>query len=193
MPRPSIAATLALIIGGSLLATNAESAPPFTQQGTVAAIVDPSTLDVRLPGAVTERVQLFGVTAAGGASCAVSQARSDVASLALGKSVWLVGVGGKPGRSHAPVVAYVLLPGGLDLGLELVRRGDATVRTDVHPFKQRVAYLRAQAAAESGSLGLWGCNAPTPATPATPTPQAPASPPGQAQGHGHQGNGAHGH
>jgi endonuclease YncB( thermonuclease family) len=187
MPRTSIAATLALILGGSVLATNAESAPPLTQQGTVSAVVDPGMLDVRLPGSAGQRVQLFGVTVAGGASCAFSQAHSDLASLALDKPVWLVSVGGKSGRKHAPVTAYVVLPGGLDLGLELVRRGDATVRTDVQPFKQRVTYLRAQAAAESGSLGLWGCNSSSPAT--------PPAPPGESQGRGNQGQGKgpHGH
>jgi endonuclease YncB( thermonuclease family) len=157
----------------------------LTQQGTVAAIVDSSTIDVRLPGSKSERVQLFGVSALADGSCALSQAQADITSLALGKSVWLVAVGGKPGRNHALVVAYVVLPGGLDLGLELVRRGDVTVRTDAKPFKQRHSYLRVQAAAESGSLGLWGCNGSTPATPHA--PPVSAVPPGQSQDHGHQG------
>ena len=142
---------------------------PFAQRGAVSAIVDPATIEVRLPDGTSERVQLVGVAVPRGDSCVLAQATADITTLALGKPVWLVAVKGKP---HRTILAYAILPGGLDLGLELVKRGDATVRTDQHPLKQRSAYLRAQSAAHAGSVGLWGCT-----TTAAPKPGD--------QGHGH--------
>src|SRR5262249_7744496 len=108
----------------------------------------------------------------------LGEAPTAAGSLALAKPVWRVAVQGAPSKSRGgAVTAYVILPGGLDLGLELVKRGDAAVRTSRSPFKQRAAYLRAQQAAQASSLGLWGCTSGQ-ATTTTTTP----APPGQGQG-----------
>jgi len=164
------ASLLALIVGACLLAPVALAGAPFAQRGAVSAIVDPVTIEVRLTDGTAERAQIFGIASPVGGSCAIGQATADITALALGKRVWLVAVKGK---LHGSILAYAILPGGLDLGLELVKRGDATVRTDQHPFKQLSAYLRAQGAAQAGSLGLWGCT----------TAPAP-SPGGHGNGHG---------
>jgi endonuclease YncB( thermonuclease family) len=156
------ASSLALIVGACLLAPVAFAGGPFTQRGAVSAIVDPATIEVHLVDGTSERVQIFGIVAPAAGSCAQGQATTDITALALAKSVWLVAVKGKPRRT---IDAYAILPGGLDLGLELVKRGDATVRADPHPFEQRTAYLRAQAAAHAGSLGLWGCGTALPSKP----------------------------
>jgi endonuclease YncB( thermonuclease family) len=156
------ASSLALIVGACLLAPAAFAGGPFAQRGSVSAIVDLATIEVRLADGTSERAQILGIAPPGGGSCALGQATADITALALGKPVWLVAVKGKP---HKSILAYAILPGGLDLGLELVKRGDATVRTDQHPFKQRSAYLRLQSAAQAGSLGMWGCttaSAPSP-------------------------------
>jgi endonuclease YncB( thermonuclease family) len=153
------ASLLALIVGACLFSPGAFAGGPFAQRGTVSAIVDAATIDVHLADGTSERVQLFGVAAPATGNCALGQAAADITSLALGKSVWLVAVKGKPRRT---ILAYAILPGGLDLGLELVRRGDATVRADQHPFKQLAAYLRAQSSAEAGALGAWACSTPPP-------------------------------
>jgi hypothetical protein len=96
-----------------------------------------------------------------------------------------------PLHTQHVVLAYTILPGGLDLGLELVKRGDATARADRPPFKSLVTYIRAQEDAQATSVGLWAC--PTGSAPAgtaspRPAPTKPA-PPGmgadEAQDHGH--------
>jgi endonuclease YncB( thermonuclease family) len=125
-------------------------------------------------------VQVFGLTAPAAGSCALGQAAADATSLALGKPVWLVAVQGGSSKSvRRAVVAYVILPGGLDLGLELVKRGDATVRADQRAFKQRAAYLRAEDAAQASSLGLWGCGGGQ-----TTTTTTTSAPPGRGHGQG---------
>jgi endonuclease YncB( thermonuclease family) len=138
----------------------------------VISLVDQGALVVRIADGTSERVQLVGITLAPLGSCAFAQATADLGALVTGKPVWLLIAVGK-GRL---VGAYVILPGGIDAGLELVQRGDATV-SSAQPFKQRAAYLRAQKVAQSGSLGLWGCN-------------APSGPEQQGHGHDPQGHGA---
>ena len=159
MCRAPVLAALALILGGFLLAADAApGSPPFVERGTVAALVDAVTLEVRLSDGTREQVKLFGVAAPAPASCAVTQATADAAALALGKPVWLVAVQGAPPKNRRRLlVAVVILPGGPDLGLQLVKRGDATVRTNDRPFKQRAAYVRAEETAHAAELGLWGC------------------------------------
>jgi len=159
MLRAPVLAALALILGGFLLSADAApGSPPFVDRGTVTALVDAVTLEVRLSGGTREQVRLFGVAAPAPASCAVTQATADAATLALGKPVWLVAVQGAPPKNRRRVlVAVVILPGGPDLGLQLVKRGDATVRTNDRPFKQRAAYVRAEETAHAAELGLWGC------------------------------------
>src|SRR5262249_23497388 len=95
-------------------------------------------------------------------NCHVEQASADTASLAVGKAVWLVVVKGKPKHT---VLGYAILPGGLDLGLDLVTRGDGTVRPNQPPFDQVAAYLNAQAAPRPGLLGIWSCAGPSNAAP----------------------------
>jgi len=186
MPRAPSLAALALVVGGLFLAPEAApGSPPFAQRGTVTALVDAVTLEVRLLDGTSDQVQLFGVAAPAPASCAVASATADATALALGKPVWLVAVQGAPPKNRRrPLLAYVVLPGGPDLGLQLVRRGEATVRTNQHPFRQRAAYVRAEKAAQTAELGLWGC------TPA-PSAQAPTTTTTTTQGQG-QGHGQHG-
>jgi endonuclease YncB( thermonuclease family) len=188
MLRATVLAALALIAGSFCVASEAASgSPPFAQRGTVTLLADPVTLEVGRPDGTSERVQLYGVAAPAPASCAVTQAMADAAALALGKPVWLVAVQGRPPKnSRRPLLAYVLLPGGSDLGLLLVSRGDATVRTDKqHPLKQRASYVRAEKAAQAASLGLWGCTTGgAGGTATTTTATTPDGDPGQAKGQG---------
>jgi endonuclease YncB( thermonuclease family) len=178
-----------------LVPEGALGSPPVTQRGTVTAIANPGLLTVRLGDGTRELVQVLGLTAPAAGSCALGQAAADATSLALGKPVWLVAVqGGSSKNVRRAVVAYVILPGGLDLGLELIKRGDATVRADQRPFKQRAAYLRAENAAQASSLGLWGCGGGQTTTTSVPPGrgQGQGAPPGQGQGHGSSGNGQKG-
>jgi endonuclease YncB( thermonuclease family) len=161
------------LVATALLAPAASLASPsVTQKGVVTAVLDGRTVQVSLSTGKTERVQLVGLAPVAASSCVAAQANADLTHLAAGQPVWLVA---EPGRSAhnagASVVAYVFLPGGIDLGLELVKRGDAAVAAKTHPFKRVAAYLSAQAAAKASSSGLWACNSTTPAAPS----------------HGHQG------
>src|SRR5262245_46523672 len=139
---PSRLAAVALIAAASLLAPAASLASPVTQKGVVTAIVDGRTLQVRLTGGKGERIQLTGLAAPGSMSCAAVQSEADLAHLAQGKLVWIVAETSHGAHSSgSALVAYVFLPGGLDLGLQLVKRGDASVAGGKHSFKQAAAYL----------------------------------------------------
>jgi endonuclease YncB( thermonuclease family) len=220
MPR-ALVALVALVMGVVVGTGDARAGAPLAYHGTVVAIVSPGSLSVRLSNGKTEPVQLFGLAAPAAGSCAFSQADADITSLALGKTVWLVVISSSGGHGQPrTLLAYAILPGGADLGLSLVQRGDATVQADEHPFKQKASYLRAQSNAQSSSLGLWACASsgsgqPGPATtqpgkqkphstrqgkqeaPSTPAgPQEQASTtPGRSNGHGRgqSGHGSHGH
>jgi endonuclease YncB( thermonuclease family) len=179
MSRGLVLAGIAITLAAFALAQLASSTPqPFTQRGTTTAIVDPVTLEVRLTDGTSERVQLIGLQPPAAGSCALSQATADLGALVSGKPLWLLVVPPKA-KGKRVVTAYAILPGGADVGLELVRRGDATVWHH-GTFKQLTVYARAQKDAQGAKLGLWGC------TPAAPSPPPPASPPGQAHGKGQQ-------
>ena len=152
------------------------TAPPFTQRGTVTTVVDPVTLDVRLTDGRSERVQLIGLQPPTAGSCALTQAATDLSGLVSGKPLWLLVVPPKGTGKHAVDSAYAILPGGADVGLELVERGDATVRHAGGPFKQLLTYTRAQKSAQAGKVGLWGCS--------SAAASAPPAPPGHDDGHG---------
>jgi len=177
MLRGQVFAGIAIALAVCALASAAPFTPqPFTQRGTVTAVVDPVTLDVRLTDGASERVELVGLQPPAAGSCALPQAIADLGALVSGKSLWLVVVPPK-GKAKHVVRAYAILPGGADVGLELVRRGDATVGHGQGPFKKLAAYTRAQKTAQVGKLGIWGC------TSATPSPASPPAPQGQAHGH----------
>jgi endonuclease YncB( thermonuclease family) len=132
---------------------------------------------VRIADGTIEHVQLIGISLPATGSCAFAQATADLGAIVTGKPVWLLVVPGKP-RS-VPFAAYVILPEGVDAGLELIQRGDATV-SNGPPFKQRSAYLKAQKAAQASSLGLWGCAPPSP--PGSPPPGHGHAPPAHGRG-----------
>jgi endonuclease YncB( thermonuclease family) len=186
MLRGQVLAGIAITLAVCAVSPVASSTPPpFTQRGTVTAVVDPITLDMHLTDGTSERVQLIGLQPPAAGSCALTQAATDLSGLVSGKTLWLLVVPPNGKGNHAVVSAYAILPGGADVGLELVKHGDATVRHGGGPFKELAAYTRAQQAAQAGKVGLWGCSPATAATPPAPTP------PGHENGHG-QGNGKNG-
>jgi endonuclease YncB( thermonuclease family) len=180
-----VLAGIAVAVAACVLAAAGSATPqPFTQRGTIVSVVDPATLDVRLTGKTAERVKLIGLQPPAVGSCAYGPALADLNTLVAGKPVWILVVPprGAPAKKRSPVTAYVILSGGVDVGLELVRRGDATVRRDQGPFKESAAYKQAQKAAQASSLGLWGCT--SGGTPTVPAAPAPSQGQGQGQGQG---------
>jgi endonuclease YncB( thermonuclease family) len=189
MFRGHVLAGIAVAMAACVLAQVGSSTPqPFTQRGTIVSVAGPATVNVRLGDRTSERVQLIGLQPPATESCAFAPALADLTALVTGKPVWVLVVPprGAPAKRRSLVTGYVILPGGADVGLELVRRGDATVRRDQGPFKQSAAYLQAQKAAQAASLGLWGCA--SGGTTTAPTSPAPPPTPGQQHGQG-QGQG----
>jgi endonuclease YncB( thermonuclease family) len=177
-------AALAPTVAAALLAHDPSSSPRlFTQRGTATAVVDTGAIVVRLANGTSERVRLVGLAALAAGSCAYAHARADVKMLVVGKPVWLAVVKAGYRRAGQPTVfAYAIMPGGLDLGLELIKRGDATVQADQHPFKLFTTYTHAQATAQTNSIGLWACS-PAPPTPAPPRPVKPQAGPSKPHDH----------
>lgn len=193
MLRATVLAATALIVGSLFFAAETASASqPFIQRGVITAIVDPITVEVRVADGTNVRVQLFGVAAASAGSCALAQATADVTTLALGRPAWIVAAQGKPSRQgRRALLAFLIFPAGLDLGLELVKRGDATVRDDQRPFKQLAVYVHAQSAAQASSIGVWSCTSNHSQASTTAPSAAPGEP--QSQGHGQVQGGGQGH
>ena len=113
----------------------------FTQKGVVTRVVDGDTVDVRLGGGKSERVRLIGIDAAERGTCFSSQATERARQLALSKPVVLRGDRTQDTRDrYGRLLAYVWLPGGRDLGYQLVAGGFAKVYVYSSPFQRLPAY-----------------------------------------------------
>ena len=158
----------------ALAAGYAAAAPSgeFTQRGVVTRIVDGDTVDVRLAGGKQERVRLIGIDAAERGACFSAQASARARELALSKPVVLRGDRTQDTRDrYGRLLAYVWIPGGRDLGYQLVAGGFAKVYVYRDPFQRLAAYRTAEARAKSAPAGTWkACNT-------TIRPVAPSPPP----------------
>jgi endonuclease YncB( thermonuclease family) len=161
-----------VVLTSALFAIAAAGAAPddaFTLRGTVAHVVDGDTLEVVLAGGKRERVRLVGVEAAERGACFAAQAAAHVRRLAQSQRVVLKGDGIQPTRDrYDRLLAYVWLPGGRDLGYQLIAAGSARVYDA--SFDRLGAYRRAESGARGARTGLWK-------TCAQPKPVAPAAPP----------------
>ena len=148
---------LALLALLTLLAASAVSAGDFTRSGRVVHVVDGDTIDVRLDGGSTERVRVIGIDTPERGDCQAAEATGATRALADGKRVRLVGDGTQDTRDrYGRLLAYVWLPGGRDLGYQLVVGGHARVYVyRGHPFARVAAYESARALA--GGKGIWRC------------------------------------
>jgi micrococcal nuclease len=128
----------------------------FTQKGVVTRVVDGDTLDVRLDGGKSERVRLIGIDAAERGACYSSQATERARQLALSKPVVLRGDRTQDTRDrYGRLLAYVWIPGGRDLGYQLVAGGFAKVYVYSSPFQRLAAYRTAESRAQSSAAGRW--------------------------------------
>jgi endonuclease YncB( thermonuclease family) len=149
----------------ALVAAVAAQAGDFTKRGTVTRVVDGDTIDVRLTNGKTERVRLIGVDTPEKGACWSSQATAATRRLAQGKKVTLIGDGTQDTRDrYGRLLAYVWLPGGKDLGFQLVSGGHAKVYVYDQPFKRLSAYENGEAVGKT--KGLWKCGSPLPSKPA---------------------------
>jgi endonuclease YncB( thermonuclease family) len=168
-------ALAALICVAAAQATPASSTGAFTYRGTVTHVVDGDTLDVRLTSGKTERIRLIGIDTPERGACFTSQATAHARRLALSKRVVLRGDATQDTRDrYGRLLAYVGIPGGKDLGYQLVAGGYAKVYVYRKAFARLSAYRSVEAAAKGSSAGLWtACARPTQSPAPTPTPTPP--------------------
>jgi endonuclease YncB( thermonuclease family) len=151
----------------------AGSAGAFAYRGTVTHVVDGDTLDVRLVSGKTERIRLIGIDTPERGACYFSQATARARELALSKRVVLLGDATQDTRDrYGRLLAYVWLPGGKDLGYQLIAGGFAKVYVYRDAFQRLSAYRNAGATAKGAVAGQWkACaSAPVPVPAMTPAP-----------------------
>ncbi len=168
-----VVAVIALALFAAASAPSAETGR-FALRGTVIHVVDGDTLDVRLAGGRRERIRLIGIDTPElrPAECFGSQAKTRARQLAQGKRVRLIGDTSQDTRDrYRRLLAYVVLPGGPDLGRRLIAEGFGKVYVYDRPFQRVSGYRAAERTARSGVRGLWnGCAAGTQPTPPPPPP-----------------------
>src|SRR6185436_19417441 len=125
----------------------------FTYRGTVTHIVDGDTLDVRLTSGKTERIRVIGIDTPERGVCYFSQATARARQLAMSKQVVLRGDATQDTRDrYGRLLAYVWLPGGKDLGYQLVVGGFAKVYVYRDPFQRLSAYRSAEGKAKAAPV-----------------------------------------
>ncbi|MGZ8783898.1 MAG: thermonuclease family protein [Gaiellaceae bacterium] len=167
-------------VAACVLAVGYAAAAPereFTQKGVVTRVVDGDTLDVRLGNGTVERVRLIGIDAAERGACYASQATERARQLALAKPVVLRGDRTQDTRDrYGRLLAYVWIPGGRDLGYQLLAGGFAKVYVYRSPFERLAAYRTAERQARSAPAGSWRACGST-IRPVVPAPPVVPSPP----------------
>jgi endonuclease YncB( thermonuclease family) len=138
----------------------------FTKRGTVVNVVDGDTLDVRMRSGERERIRLVGIDTPEVGDCYADRATRRARALAARKQVVLQGDRTQSIRDrYGRLLAYVDLPGAVDLGRRLVLGGFAKVYVYDRPFRRLAGYRRAESAAKRLRRGLWaGCASPAPAS-----------------------------
>ncbi len=171
------AVTTAIVLAGFsavFAVTSTGSAAPsgaFTYRGQVTHVVDGDTLDVRLTSGKTERIRLIGIDTPEQGVCYAATASAAARRLAMSKKVVLRGDRTQDTRDrYGRLLAYVWLPGGKDLGYQLIAGGSAKVYVYDKVFERFSAYRNAEASAKRTTAGLWKACAVTPVLPVAPTP-----------------------
>ena len=159
MKRTTVIVVAVLACAAATVAAGLASAAgrgEFTQKGVVTQVVDGDTLDVRLASGKRERVRLIGIDAAERGACFADQSAARARQLALSKPVVLRGDGTQDTRDrYGRLLAYVWLPGGRDLGYQLVVGGHAKVYVHRTPFQRLGAYRTAEQRAKAAPAGAW--------------------------------------
>ncbi len=153
---------------------SASTSGQFTQKGVVTQVVDGDTLHVRLANGKSERVRLIGIDAAERGACFAAPAAERARQLALSQPVVLRGDRTQATRDrYGRLLAYVWIPGGRDLGYQLVAGGFAKVYVYRDPFQRLGAYRTAESRAKSAPAGSWkACGATIRPVVPSPSPSA---------------------
>ena len=174
------AVVLAVAFAAAAPSPPAATTGTFSYRGTVTRVVDGDTVEVRLASGKRERVRLIGIDAAEGGACYASAAAARARQLALSKAVTLKGDPTQDTRDrYGRLLAYVWLPGGKDLGYQLVASGHAKVYVYRAAYQRLSAYRNAEAAAKGAAKGHWsacaGSTIPVPPPPIAPIAPSPPS------------------
>ena len=171
MKRTTSIGLLCLLVAALAGLASASPTGDFTQPGVVTEVVDGDTLWVRLASGKSEKVRLIGVDAAERGACFGTQAGSRARQLALSKPVTLRGDRSQPTRDqYGRLLAYVWIPGGRDLGYQLIAGGFAKVYATRNPFQRLSAYRSAESRAKSTRSGSWKACGSTTIRPVLPSP-----------------------
>jgi micrococcal nuclease len=154
----TVATCAAALAGGAQTAHSGA----FTLRGTVTYVVDGDTVHVEIAGR-DERVRLIGIDTPEVGQCDAAKATALAHRLAEGRPVRLVGDPTQDARDrYGRLLAYVVLPGGRDLGYRELERGYARVYVYNRPFRRLAAYRIAERAGRRRSDSIWrGCKAGT--------------------------------
>ena len=174
MKRVTITALLFLLVCAVAGVASASTTGDFTQKGVVTEVVDGDTVWVKLASGKREKVRLIGIDAAERGACFAAQAGARARQLALSKQVTLRGDRTQATRDrYGRLLAYVWIPGGRDLGYQLIAGGFAKVYVYGNPFQRVSAYRTAESRAKSARTGSWkACGATI--RPVVPSPPAPS-------------------
>jgi micrococcal nuclease len=168
-------------------APSASSAPAwFTLRGKVTRVVDGDTIHVRI-GVKSEKVRLIGIDSPEVGDCFSREATQAMRAMAQGNVVRLVGDRSQTRRDrYRRLLAYVILPSGVDAGRNLLVRGLADLYVTSPRFARYQAYAATASDASARAVGLHASclGSPPPTTtaepvnppiaiPSTPTTTAP--------------------
>lgn len=136
--------------------TTSDDVDVFDRQGLVTRVVDGDTLRARIGGS-TERVRLIGIDAPERGECYSTRSTALLRGMAEGTVVRILGDATQQARDRfGRLLAYVVLPDGIDAGRVLLVRGAAVVFETRSAFARHDAYAEAQASAVRGAVGLHG-------------------------------------
>ena len=156
--RMVMVALVATLLGIAGIDADAASNGDFTMRGTVTSVADGDTVRVRLLGGRVERVRLIGIDAPERAECFSRKATAAARGLALDEQVTLRGDATQDTRdTYGRLLAYVWLPGGRDLGAQLLARGAAKVFVFERPFRRLSAYREAESRGRRVAPSIWTC------------------------------------
>ena len=146
-----------MLVGvGVWLLVDWDEAEVVGRQGLVTNVVDGDTLRARIGGS-TERVRLIGVDAPERGECYSTRSTELLRELAQDTVVTILGDSTQRERDRfGRLLAYVVLPDGIDAGRVLLERGAAVVFETRPPFARHDPYVEAQEEATRAGAGLHG-------------------------------------
>jgi micrococcal nuclease len=148
---------------GSTAPAAVQRATWFKLRGKATRVVDGDTIRVRV-ATREEKVRLIGIDTPEVGECFATEASAAMRRLVLNREVVLTGDRTQTRRDvYGRLLAYVNLPGGGDVGRQLLQQGYAVVYETQRPFARHDAYEAAASAAVDSAAGLNGaCGGPAP-------------------------------